>query len=77
MLSELVYECFCFSTLLISKFGEIKAFTIFEFISFKFNRFNVIKKVIKKGFLNEYIIKIIIKKTIYISFTKSGFEIII
>ena len=73
----LIYECFYFNTSFINEFNEIKAFIIFELISFKFNRFNVIKKTIEKGFLNEYIIKIVIKKAIYISFVKPGFEIII
>ena len=54
----LIYECFYSGISLVSEFNEIEAFIIFEFISFGFNRFNVIKKVIKKDFLNEYIIKI-------------------
>ena len=73
----LVYECLYFGILLINEFNEIKAFIIFEFISFGFNRFNVIKKVIKKGPLNECIIKIIIKRVIYIDFIKLSFKIII
>ena len=74
---KLIYECLCFNTSLINKFSEIKTFIIFEFISLGFNRFNVIKKVIKKSLLNEYIIKIVIKKAIYISFIKPSFKIII
>ena len=73
----LIYECLYFNTPFINKFDKIKAFTIFKLISFEFNRFNIIKKIIKKGFLNECIIKIIIKKAIYISFTKLSFKIII
>jgi len=73
---KLIYECFCFGISLINEFNEIKAFITFEFISFEFNRFNVIKKVIEKGFLNEYIIKIVIKKAIYIDFIKPDFKII-
>jgi len=72
-----VYKCLYFSTSLINEFNEIKAFIIFEFISLGFNRFNVIKKTIEKSPLNECIIKIIIKKAIYIGFIKPGFEIII
>jgi len=72
-----IYECLYSNTSLTNEFNEIKAFTIFEPISFGFNRFNVIKKVIEKSLLNECIIKIIIKRAIYISFAKPGFEIII
>jgi len=50
---------------------------MFEFILFGFNRFNVIKKAIKKGPLNKCIIKIIIEKAIYINLIKPSFEIII
>jgi len=74
---KLIYECFYFGTLFINEFGKIKAFIIFEFISLGFNRFNVIKKAIKKGLLNEYIIKIVIKRAIYIGFIKPSFKIII
>jgi len=77
MFFKLIYECFYFNISFISEFDEIKAFIIFEFILFEFNWFNVIKKVIKKDFLNKYIIKIIIKRTIYINFTKPDFKIII
>ena len=77
MLFKLIYKCFYFGILLINEFNEIKTFIIFEFISFEFNRFNVIKKIIKKGFLNEYIIKIVIKRTIYISLVKPDFKTII
>jgi len=72
-----VYECFYFDISLTSEFNEIKAFIIFELISLGFNRFNMIKKAIKKGSLNECIIKIVIKRAIYIDFAKPGFEIII
>ena len=72
----LIYECFYFNTLLINEFNKIKAFIIFEFILFRFNRFNVIKKIIKKGLLNKYIIKIVIKKAIYIGLIKPGFKTI-
>ena len=36
----------------------------------------MIKKAIEKGFLNKCIIKIVIKKVIYIGFIKPGFKII-
>jgi len=74
---KLIYECLYFGTLLINEFNKIKVFIIFEFISFGFNRFNIIKKIIEKSSLNKYIIRIIIKRTIYINFIKPGFEIII
>jgi len=73
---KLIYECLYFNTSFINEFNKIKTFIIFEFISFGFNRFNVIKKVIKKSPLNKYIIKIIIKKVIYIRFVKSSFKTI-
>jgi len=73
----LIYECLYSNTPLINEFNEIKAFIIFEFISFEFNRFNVIKKVIEKDLSNKYIIGIVIKRAIYIGFIKPGFEIII
>ena len=73
----LVYECFYFSTPFINEFNKIKAFIIFEFISLGFNRFNIIKKAIKKSLLNKYTIKIVIKRMIYIGLMKSGFKIII
>ena len=76
MLFKLIYECFYFGISLANKFDEIKAFIIFKPILFGFNRFNVIKKAIEKSLLNECIIKIIIKKAIYIGFIKPGFEII-
>ena len=72
----LIYECLCSSIPLINEFNEIKAFIIFEFISLGFNRFNVIKKAIKKSSLNECIIRIVIKRAIYIGFAKPSFEII-
>ena len=72
----LIYECFYSGTPLTSEFDEIKAFIIFEFISFEFNRFNIIKKAIKKGPSNKCIIRIVIKRAIYIGFTKLGFETI-
>ena len=71
----LIYECFYSSTLLINEFNKIKAFIIFEFISFGFNRFNIIKKAIKKGPLNKCIIRIIIGKAIYIWFYKTGSDL--
>jgi len=74
---KLIYECFYSGISLINEFNKIKVFIIFKLISFKFNRFNIIKKVIEKGFLNECIIKIVIKKMIYINFIKPGFKIII
>ena len=74
---KLIYECLYFNTPLINEFNEIKAFIIFESILLGFNRFNIIKKVIEKSPLNKYIIKIVIKRTIYIGFIKPGFEIII
>ena len=77
MFFKLIYECFYFDIPFINEFNEIKVFIIFEFISFGFNRFKLVKKVIKKGFLNEYIIRIVIKKAMYISLIKPGFEIII
>jgi len=77
MLFKLVYKCFYFNTLFINEFNEIETFIIFEFILFKFNRFNVIKKVIEKGLLNECIIKIVIKRAIYINFMKPDFKTII
>jgi len=73
----LVYECFYFSTPFINEFNKIKAFIIFEFISLGFNRFNIIKKAIKKSSLNECIIRIIIKRAIYIGFIKPSFKTII
>jgi len=73
----LIYKCLYFNTPFINEFNEIKAFTIFKLISLEFNRFNVIKKAIKKSFLNKYIIKIVIKRAIYIGFVKSSFKIII
>ena len=73
----LIYKCFYFNTLLINKFNEIKTFIIFELISLKFNRFNIIKKAIKKDPLNKCIIKIIIKRAIYIDLIKPGFKTII
>ena len=72
----LIYECLCFNTPLINEFNEIKAFIIFKFISLGFNRFNIIKKAIEKNPLNECIIKIAIKRAIYIGLIKPGFEII-
>ena len=77
MLFKLIYECFCFGTSLVNEFDEIKAFIIFEPISFRFNRFNMIKKAIKKSPSNEYIIKIIIERAIYIGLIKPGFKTII
>ena len=74
---KLIYKCFYFGTPLINKFNEIKVFIIFEFILFEFNRFNMIKKTIKKSPLNEYIIKIVIKRAIYISLIKPSFKTII
>jgi len=74
---KLIYEYLYFNTPFINKFNEIQAFIIFELISFKFNWFNIIKKAIKKSLLNECIIKIIIKRAIYIGFIKPGFKIII
>jgi len=73
----LIYKCFYSNTLLTNEFNEIKAFTIFKLISLGFNRFNIIKKIIEKNLLNEYIIKIVIKRAIYIGFAKLNFEIII
>jgi len=49
-----IYKYFYFNTPFINKFDEIKAFTIFELILFGFNRFNIIKKAIKKNPLNKY-----------------------
>ena len=72
-----IYECLYFNTPLASEFNEIKAFTIFELILPGFNRFNVTKKAIEKGPLNKCIIKIIIKRVIYIGLIKPGFETII
>jgi len=72
-----VYECFCFDIPFINEFNKIKAFIVFKFISFGFNRFNMIKKVIKKNSLNKYIIKIVIKRAIYIGLIKPGFKTII
>jgi len=77
MLFKLIYKCLYSNTSLINEFNEIKAFIIFEFISFEFNRFNVIKKVIEKSPLNKCIIKIVIKRAIYIGVIKPGFKIII
>ena len=74
---KLIYECFYFNTPLINEFNEIKAFIIFELISPEFNRFNIIKKTIEKDLLNEYIIRIVIKRAIYIGLVKPGFETII
>ena len=73
---KLMYECLCFNTLLINEFNEIKVFIIFKLISFGFNRFNIIKKAIEKGLLNECIIGIVIGKMIYIGFAKLSFETI-
>jgi len=77
MLFGLVYECFYSGTSLVNKFNKIKAFTVFEFISLGFNRFNVIKKAIEKSSSNECIIGIIIKRAMYIGFAKPGFKTII
>ena len=77
MPSEPIYECLYSNTPLINEFNKIKAFIIFELISLGFNRFNVIKKAIEKNPLNKYIIKIIIKKAIYINLIKPGFKTII
>ena len=74
---KLIYKCLYFNTPLINEFNEIKTFIISEFISFGFKRFNIIKKVIEKSSLNKYIIKIVIKRAIYIDFIKPDFEIII
>jgi len=73
----LIYECFYSDTSLINEFNEIKVFTIFKPISLGFNRFNIIKKVIKKGSLNECTIRIAIGKAIYIGLIKPGFKTII
>jgi len=73
----LIYECFYFDISLINEFDKIKAFIIFELISLEFNWFNIIKKAIKKSFLNECIIKIVIKKAIYIGLIKPSFKTII
>jgi len=73
----LIYECLYFNIPLINEFNKIKAFIIFEPISFRFNWFNVIKKAIKKSLLNKCIIKIVIKKAIYIDLIKPGFKTII
>jgi len=73
----LIYEYLYFNTPLINEFNEIKVFIIFESISLEFNRFNVIKKAIKKSPLNEYIIRIVIKNAIYIDLIKPGFKIIL
>jgi len=72
----LIYEYLYFNTPLTNEFNEIKTLIIFEFILFEFNRFNVIKKTIKKSPSNECIIKIVIKRTIYIGFIKPGFKTI-
>ena len=72
----LIYECLYFNIPFINEFNEIKALIISELISLGFNRFNVIKKVIEKSPLNEYIIRIVIKRAIYIGFIKPGFKII-
>ena len=72
-----VYECLYSDTPLINEFNEIKTFTVFKFISFGFNRFNIIKKAIEKSSLNECIIEIVIEKAIYINFIKPDFKIII
>jgi len=77
MLFKLIYECLYFNISFTSEFNEIKVFIIFELILFGFNRFNVIKKAIEKSPLNKYIIKIIIKRAIYIGFIKPVFKIII
>jgi len=71
-----MYKCLYFNTPLINEFDKIKAFIIFKFISFEFNRFNIIKKTIKKSPLNECIIRIAIKKAIYIDLIKPSFKII-
>ena len=71
-----IYECLYSNIPLTNEFNEIKAFIIFEPISLEFNRFNIIKMTIKKSPSNEYTIKIIIEKAIYIDFAKSSFEII-
>ena len=73
----LIYKCLYFNTPLINEFNEIKVFIIFELISLGFNRFNMAKKVIEKGPLNECIIRIVIKKAIYIGLIKPGFKTII
>jgi len=73
---SLIYECFYFNIPLINEFNKIKAFIIFKLILLEFNRFNVIKKAIKKSPLNEYIIKIVIKRVIYIDLIKPGFKTI-
>ena len=72
-----IYKCFYSDTPLINEFNEIETFIVFEFISSEFGRFNVIKKTIKKSFLNKYIIRIVIKRAIYIGFVKPDFKIII
>ena len=72
----LIYEYLYFNTPFINEFNKIKAFIIFKLISFGFNRFNIIKKAIKKNPLNEYTIKIVIKKAIYIGLIKPGFKTI-
>jgi len=77
MLFKLIYECLYFNILFINEFNKIKAFIIFKLISLGFNRFNIIKKAIKKGPLNKCIIRIIIKRTIYIGLVKPSFKIII
>ena len=76
MFFKLIYKCFYFNISLINEFNKIKTFIIFEPISLRFDRFDITKKTIKKNPSNECTIKIIIKRAIYISFTKSGFEII-
>ena len=73
----LIYEYRYFNTPLINEFNKIKTFIIFELISLEFNRFNIIKKIIKKNLSNKYMIKIIIKKAIYIGFVKPSFKTII
>ena len=72
----LIYKYLYSNTPLINEFNKIKTFIIFKLISFRFNRFNVIKKAIKKTSLNECIIKIVIKRVIYISLIKPSFKTI-
>ena len=73
---KLVYECFYIDTPFTIKFNAIITNDIRKAISFGFNRFNIIKKTIEKGPLNERIIGIALNKTIYIGLAKPNFAII-
>ena len=71
-----VYECLYISTPLATEFNAIIISDVREVISLGFNRFDVVKKAIEKGLLNERIIKIVFNKAIYIGFAKPSFAII-